>query len=137
MYKEILKKCFSIFQANFFLLNLAFSDTCMFLTQGPLMYINAFTSRFWMYGSLLCKLYAFAGGVFGTASILTLLFIAIDRYNVILYGITGHRVTYTKVYLGAAFIWTYSIGVCLPPFFGWGGYKLGNFMKEIHKLHIN
>ena len=31
--------------ANFFLLNLAVSDFCMFLAQGPMMYINAFTSR--------------------------------------------------------------------------------------------
>ena len=36
-----------------------------------------------MYGVLGCQLYAFAGAVCGTTSILTMVVIGFDRYNVI------------------------------------------------------
>ena len=48
------------------IINLAISDFLIFLTQGPAMAINAFNSRFWMFGVSFCRLYAFLGAVFGT-----------------------------------------------------------------------
>ena len=64
----------------------------------------------------------------GTCSIITLVFIAYDRYHVIVYGIAhaDQRITTRKAALIIAFIWIYSVVACIPPFFGWGGYKLGN-----------
>lgn len=50
---------------NMFIVNLAVSDAGIFLTQGPLMFINSFSSRFWMWGAAMCKLYGFLGAVFG------------------------------------------------------------------------
>ena len=50
---------------NMFIINLALADMGVMLTQGPLMFINAFTSDYWMWGSLLCKLYGCTGGIFG------------------------------------------------------------------------
>ena len=41
------------------------STRFMNLPQGPLMFINSFTSRFWMWGAAMCKLYGFLGAVFG------------------------------------------------------------------------
>ena len=55
-----------IFQANMFMVNLAISDLGIFCSQGPLMFINAFASDFWMYGTLWCKLYGCTGGIFGS-----------------------------------------------------------------------
>ena len=111
------------------MVNLAVSDLAMFTTQGPLMFINAFASPFWMYGSFMCKLYGCLGGIFGVCSLMTLTFIAYDRYQVICFGLDGKRTTPLKSGLMISFCWIYSILACIPPFFGWGSYKLeGLFM---------
>ena len=80
----------------------------------------------------------------GTCSIITLVFIAYDRYHVIVYGIAhaDQRITTRKAALIIAFIWIYSVVACIPPFFGWGGYKLGNStyrasrMLHLRTLHL-
>ena len=80
----------------------------------------------------------------GTCSIITLVFIAYDRYHVIVYGIAhaDQRITTRKAALIITFIWIYSIVACIPPFFGWGGYKLGNStyrasrMLHLRTLHL-
>ena len=38
--------------SNMFVVNLAFSDLCMMITQGPSVIINCFTDRIWMWGHL-------------------------------------------------------------------------------------
>ena len=48
-----------------FVVNLALSDCGIMLTQGPLMFINAFYDNHWMWGPFLCKLYGCTGGIFG------------------------------------------------------------------------
>ncbi len=53
------------FQTNMFIVNLAISDSGIMLTQGPLMFINAFSSKYWMWGSFVCRLYGCLGGIFG------------------------------------------------------------------------
>ena len=75
----------------------------------------------------------------GTCSIITLVFIAYDRYHVIVYGIAhaDQRITTRKAALIIAFIWIYSVVACIPPFFGWGGYKLGNSTYRASRmLHL-
>ena len=68
----------------------------------------------------------------GTCSIITLVFIAYDRYHVIVYGIAhaSQRITARKAVLIISFIWIYSVVACIPPFFGWGGYKLGTVYNK-------
>ena len=56
------------FQANMLMVNLAISDLCIFCSQGPALFINAFAADFWMYGTLWCKLYGCTGGIFGNFS---------------------------------------------------------------------
>ena len=107
------------------MVNLALSDSGIFTTQGPMMFVNAFFSDFWLYGASVCKLYGFLGAIFGTCSIVSLTFIGYDRYNVICYGLNGPKITFAKAFLMIIFTWAYSIGVCIPPYFGWGSYKLG------------
>ena len=51
--------------------------------------------------------------------------IGYDRYNVIVKGISGFRISYGVALLIILTIWTYSTLVCIPPFLGWGGYALG------------
>ena len=57
-----------------------------------------------------------------------------DRYNVMVKGLEGFEMTY-PIALGInAFIWVYCIAVCIPPFFGWGGYALGNISSKRFKF---
>lgn len=65
----------------------------------------------------------------GTVSIMTMVVIGYDRYNVIVKGFSGTKITAFKAFVINLFIWAYACGTCLPPFFGWGNYALeGLFM---------
>ena len=44
---------------------LAVSDLLMINTQAPPVWINIFLGKYWAFGPTMCKIYAFAGGVFG------------------------------------------------------------------------
>ena len=46
---------------------------------------------------LACKVYACLGSIFGVASIVTMLVIGFDRYNVIVKGFSGTKITAGKV----------------------------------------
>jgi r-opsin len=60
---------------------------------------------------------------------MTMVVIGFDRYNVIVKGFSGAKITGGKA-AGILFvIWTYSILGCFPPFVGWGGYALGKHFK--------
>ena len=62
--------------------------------------------------------------------------IGYDRYNVIVKGISGFRMTYPVALLIIISIYAYSTLICIPPFLGWGGYALGKtkikFRKKCH-----
>ena len=94
-------------------------------TQGLPCVINAFVSDWWMWGATLCKVYACIGGIFGVASIMTMVVIGYDRYNVIVKGFKGTKITFGKAALILLFVWVYAVLGCTPPFMGWGGYALG------------
>ena len=115
----------SSFQSNMLFVNLAFSDLAIITCKGPLMVINAFTSRFWLYGVFMCKLYGCLGGVFGTCSLVTLVFIGYDRYLLVCYGTTNSKMNWCRVLCVLIFIWGYSIGASIGPFYGWGKYTMG------------
>ena len=114
--------------------NLAFSDLAIITCKGPLMVINAFTSRFWLYGVLMCKLYGFLGGVFGTCSLVTLVFIGYDRYLLVCYGTTNSKMNWFRVFWILMFIWGYSIGASIGPFYGWGKYTMGEDLFTTYLL---
>ena len=56
---------------------------------------------------------------------MNLVAIGYDRYNVICNGLAGSRLKYKHALLYILIIWAYSVGACIPPYFGWGAYKLG------------
>jgi r-opsin len=70
----------------------------------------------------------------GTVSIMTMVVIGYDRYNVIVKGFSGTKITGGKAFVILLCIWTYGILGCCPPFFGWGGYSLGTFFKSLQLL---
>ncbi len=76
-----------------FVVNLAFSDLCMMLTQFPMFVFNSFAGGVWLFGPFMCELYACTGSIFGLGSIATMAAISYDRYNVIVRGMNGFRMT--------------------------------------------
>ncbi|XP_076030487.1 compound eye opsin BCRH2-like [Oratosquilla oratoria] len=108
--------------ANLLVLNLAFSDFCMQITQYPPYIYNCFNGGVWMFSAFFCELYACLGAIFGLCSLWTLAFVSFDRYNVIVHGVSSAPLTKGKSFMYILFCWAYSIGWSIPPFFGWGAY---------------
>ena len=61
---------------------------------------------------------------------MTMVVIGFDRYNVIVKGFSGTKITGARAAGILVILWAYSIIGCCPPFFGWGGYALGKFGSE-------
>ena len=61
----------------------------------------------------------------GTVSICSMLIIGFDRYNVIVKGFNGTKITSGKAFGMIGVSWCYAVAVCTPPFLGWGKYALG------------
>jgi len=110
--------------SNMFVVNLAFSDLCMMTTMGLPVIINSFTQRYWMWGAFGCRLYGCLGAIFGTCSILTMVVIGYDRYNVIVKGFSGKKITPGMAFIILTLIWTYAVVICSTPFLGWGDYMV-------------
>lgn len=63
-----------------------------------------------------CRIYGFIGGLSGTASILTLTAISIDRYNAILHPLNSNQSRRKfRVFLNIVFIWIISFVMAIIP----------------------
>jgi len=108
--------------ANYLIVNLAFSDFSMMLSQFPFFAWNCFNGGVWTFSPFMCELYACLGSITGLCSLWTLAFISFDRYNVIVNGMNGTPLTPGRAMMMILFCWAYAIGWSIPPFFGWGRY---------------
>jgi len=108
---------------NMFIVNLALSDLLMMTTMGPTVTVNVLIQRYWLWGAFGCKLYGYTGAICGTVSIFSMVVIGYDRYNVIVKGFTGAKITMGKAFAILLAIWGYSVAIGLPAMLGvWGGY---------------
>uniref|UniRef100_UPI00358DEB40 melanopsin-like n=1 Tax=Myxine glutinosa TaxID=7769 RepID=UPI00358DEB40 len=109
--------------ANMLIVNLAFSDFMMSITQAPPFFVTSLLKR-WIFGDKGCEVYGFCGAVFGISSMITLTAVSIDRYHVITHPLAsiGRALTKRKASAAVLFVWMFSIGWSLPPFFGWSSY---------------
>nr|BAO03858.1 longwave opsin [Sogatella furcifera] len=107
--------------SNLFVVNLAFSDFLMMFTMSPTMVINCYYET-WVLGPFMCELYGMLGSLFGCASIWSMVMIALDRYNVIVKGLAAKPLTNKRAILKLLFVWVFSLGWTLAPFFGWNRY---------------
>uniref|UniRef100_A0A2P2I0C0 Rhodopsin-like n=2 Tax=Hirondellea gigas TaxID=1518452 RepID=A0A2P2I0C0_9CRUS len=107
--------------ANLLVVNLAVSDFLMMGTQFPPMVVNCYYHT-WAFSPFICELYGFAGSLFGCISIWTMIFITLDRYNVIVKGVAAEPLTGTGSMMRIAFVWIVSIVWTILPFFGWNRY---------------
>jgi len=107
---------------NLLVLNLAIMDFFMLLSQFPVFAYNCFMGGIWMFGEFECILYSVFGIITGVGSLWSHVFITWDRYNVIVHGVSGKPLSFGKAFLILLFVWAYSIGISLPPIYGWGKY---------------
>ncbi|XP_037945604.1 opsin Rh2-like [Teleopsis dalmanni] len=107
--------------ANLLVINLAFSDFCMMISQSPIMVIN-FYYETWILGPLWCDIYAVCGSMFGCISIWSMCMIALDRYNVIVKGVSGRPMTIKLAVLKIFAIWCFATFWTITPLFGWSRY---------------
>ncbi|KAK3893366.1 hypothetical protein Pcinc_002800 [Petrolisthes cinctipes] len=114
---------------NLLVINLAFSDLCMVISQFPILVCNCF-SQAWVIGPFVCELYGFCGALFGTMSIINLAVIAYDRYRAILSPFGGTQLSMRRAGLWLLLIWVYSGGWCALPFFGWNQYVLEGLLTS-------
>nr|QIW86023.1 opsin L16 [Neogonodactylus oerstedii] len=106
---------------NTLVVNLALSDFLMMLSMCPAMVISCYYGT-WILGPFVCELYGFAGSLFGCISIWTMVLITLDRYNVIVKGVSAKPLSGKGAILRILFVWTMSLLWCLFPFFGWNRY---------------
>lgn len=107
--------------SNLLVVNLAFSDFGMMATMAPPMVINCYYET-WVFGPLMCELYACAGSLWGCGSIWSMTMIAFDRYNVIVKGLAGKPLTINGALLRILGIWVFALAWTIAPMFGWNRY---------------
>nr|QWV42715.1 long wavelength sensitive opsin [Biphyllus sp. CRS 2021] len=107
--------------SNLLVVNLAFSDFFMMFTMSPPMVINCYYET-WVLGPFMCELYGMFGSLFGCTSIWTMTFIALDRYNVIVKGLSAQPLTKKGALLRIFLIYAFSSLWTVAPFFGWNRY---------------
>ncbi|KAG7200522.1 hypothetical protein KM043_001086 [Ampulex compressa] len=107
--------------SNLLVVNLAFSDFLMMIIMSPPMVINCFFET-WVLGPLMCDIYAMVGSLCGCASIWTMTAIALDRYNVIVKGMSGTPLTIKRVLVEILIIWLFGLLWTILPMVGWNRY---------------
>lgn len=106
---------------NLLIVNLAFSDFSMMAFMMPTMAANCFAET-WILGAFMCEIYGMAGSLFGCVSIWTMVMITLDRYNVIVRGMSAAPLTHKKAVVLILFVWLWSIAWTIAPMFGWNRY---------------
>ncbi|XP_046393053.1 opsin-1-like [Ischnura elegans] len=107
--------------SNLLVVNLAVSDFLMMVFMCPIMVVNCYYET-WVFGPLACQVYGLAGSLFGCTSIWSMVAIAMDRYNVIVKGLSGKPMTTKRAVLWNAFVWAHSALWTILPMFGWNRY---------------
>ncbi|GFT71638.1 ocellar opsin [Nephila pilipes] len=107
--------------ANLLVMNLALSDFCMLAFMMPTMAPNCFGET-WVLGPLMCEVYGMFGSLFGCGSVWSMVMITLDRYNVIVKGMSAKPLTRLKSVGLVIFVWVWSVGWTIAPFYGWSRY---------------
>lgn len=67
----------------------------------------------------MCEIYGMFGSLFGCVSIWTMTMIGLDRYNVIVKGLSAKPLTNKGALLQIFLVWAFSVGWTIAPMFGW------------------
>ncbi|XP_068226621.1 rhodopsin-like [Palaemon carinicauda] len=103
--------------ANMYVVNLALSDFGMMFCMCPPILVNCYYQT-WAFSDVACHIYGMLGSVFGTASIWSMVFITLDRYNVIVKGLSGQPLTVNGALLRIFIVWAQTLFWGVLPLFG-------------------
>ncbi|KAJ1528761.1 hypothetical protein ONE63_007148 [Megalurothrips usitatus] len=107
--------------SNLLVVNLAVSDFLMMFCMVPPMVFNSCFET-WVFGPAFCEVYGMFGSLFGCTSIWTMTMISLDRYNVIVKGLSAKPMTTKKAIWWIIFVWGISLKWTIFPVFGWSRY---------------
>nr|XP_004658084.1 neuropeptide Y receptor type 4-2 [Jaculus jaculus] len=112
---------------NLLIANLAFSDFLMCLICQPLTVIYTIMDH-WIFGEVLCKMSTFIQCMSVTVSILSLVLVALERYQLII-NPTGWKPGVSHAYLGIAVVWIIACFISLP-------FLIHSILKNVYKDHF-
>ncbi|KAM4629297.1 opsin 7, group member a [Polymixia lowei] len=107
--------------AEFFIINLAVSDLGMTLSLYPLAVTSSLYHR-WLYGKVVCLLYAFCGVLFGICSLTTLTILSSVCCLKVCYPLYGNRFSPDHSCYLIAGAWAYALLFACSPLVHWGAY---------------
>ncbi|XP_024947873.1 rhodopsin isoform X2 [Cephus cinctus] len=122
--------------SNLLVVNLAFSDFLMMIIMSPPMVVNCYYET-WVLGPLMCDIYAMVGSLCGGASIWTMTAISLDRYNVIVKGMSGTPLTIKRALLQILLIWSFALVWTILPMVGWNRYVPEGNMTSCGTDYLN
>lgn len=116
---------------NIFITNLVLSDLIMCIFCLPLTLVTILLN-YWIFGEAMCKITSFIQCTSMTVSILSLVLIALERYQLII-NPTGWRPSLSQAYLGIAAIWIFASLLSLP-FMINSTFRYGYLQQDSYKM---
>ncbi|XP_031550538.1 visual pigment-like receptor peropsin [Actinia tenebrosa] len=109
---------------NIFIQNLALTDISMAIFNMPFWMASIYHDN-WIFSQLVCEYQAVTLFTFGSASILTMALISINRYFKIVHPQIYHNYFGSKVIVCIYCLLSWVVGVIFatPPIYGWGNYQ--------------
>lgn len=110
-------------KGNVFILNLAAADLLVAVINMPIT-IVAVISGDWILGDEVCLISGFLTLLTFVASCMALGMISVNRYHAIVHWTTYHSIyTQGRCIICVAIVWGITIGLSVPPFFGWASFN--------------
>ncbi|XP_028309328.1 opsin 7, group member d [Gouania willdenowi] len=107
--------------AEFFIINLSISDLGMTLTLFPLAIMSAFLHR-WLFGEIICQIYAMCGVLFGLCSLTNLTALSLVCCLKVCFPHHGNKFSSSHAHLLIAAVWLYAGVFAVGPLAKWGQY---------------
>ncbi|XP_072305101.1 opsin-5-like [Eucyclogobius newberryi] len=108
--------------AEYFIINLCISDLGMTLSLFPLAIASLFSHR-WLFGEIVCQLYAACGVLFGLCSLTNLTALSAVCCIKVCYPNYGNKFSSSHACLLVAAVWCYAFIFALGPLAQWGHYS--------------
>uniref|UniRef100_A0A3B3ZIE8 G-protein coupled receptors family 1 profile domain-containing protein n=1 Tax=Periophthalmus magnuspinnatus TaxID=409849 RepID=A0A3B3ZIE8_9GOBI len=108
--------------AEYFIINLSISDLGMTLSLFPLAIPSSFSHR-WLFGELVCQLYAACGVLFGLCSLTNLTALSLVCCVKVCYPNYGNKFSSSHACLLVAAVWCYAFIFAVGPLAQWGHYS--------------
>ncbi|KPP64864.1 G-protein coupled receptor 161-like [Scleropages formosus] len=117
------RKPYLLTPSNKFVFSLTLSNLLLSALVLPFVAVSS-ARHDWIFGVVWCNFSALLYLLVGSASMLTLGAIAIDRYYAVLYPMMyPMKITGNRAVLAITYVWLHSLAGCLPPLFGWSAFE--------------